>query len=254
MPRSWVSSAVAAAALVTGIIAGPHQALADSASTSSPESSDYGHWRGWAVAGGGAALLMSGIAWQAQASGDYASFDRDFAALCPLGCVVSQLPEELRTRLQRAESRERLSLLGYGLGALTTAAGAYLLYRDAGPTDRLQPRTSRLLFIGGGGLTVALAAVLQWRSSVAFDEYDQEFEARCGLSGCTDGEVPDLDNKLSNARLLRNFSFATYAVGGALIATGAVLAYRDRTQSRHALSIQPNIGARIATLTLQGTF
>ena len=254
MGCSRAISAVVATSLIIGVLGGvlgaPEAAYADEAAGTK----EYGHWRGWAIAGGGLALLASGAVWQAQSSDDFVQFDRDFAERCPLGCVLSQLPPEFNALLDRAETRKSLSMASYGLGAVATAAGVFLIYLDAGPKERLLPRTSRLIILGSGATTLAVGGLLQWRSSSNFDDFDQQFEERCGLRGCAAGSVPDLDDLLSTARLQRNIAFASYAVGGALVVTGVILTYRDRLDDRHALSIQPVLGPQLATINLQGVF
>lgn len=248
MRRSWISFAVVAA--MAGILLGslPNAAWAGDNDAPSP------HWRGWAVSAGGIALLFSGVAWQVQSSSDFERFDNRFEVLCPIGCVGEQLPQEISGLLDRARTRRTLAIASYSFGAVVTAAGALLLYRDAGPPDeRLMPRTSRLLLMGGGVGTLALAGILQWRASVGFDRFDRSIEERCPF-GCPVSSVPDLEDDLAAARLQRSMAFASYAVGAALIGTGAVLAYLDRRARMRALSVQPSLTPQGATLTLKGAF
>ena len=258
MRRSWSSHALrhalAAAVIISVATTSAPVAIGEEARSQPAERPDPPLWRDWAITGGGVALFLSGIAWQVQASDDYAEFDSQYAILCPLGCVSSQLPEELSQRLDKARNRKFLAVGSYTLGALVAATGTYYLYRRGGSSDRLLPRSRNLLLIGGGAGAIAIGGILQWLGSRNFAEYDEQFQERCSLSGCFDDTIPDLQSTLSKARLQRNAAFVGYAAGGAVAIAGIVLAFRDRRASTRAVSLAPTIGPQVATLNLQGAF
>jgi hypothetical protein len=79
-------------------------------------------WLPWAVAGGGLASGLIGGSFYLVARSQIASYDRDFAMVCPDGCPPSQIPASLA---QRASSARRLS--GVGIGFMVAGGAALLI-------------------------------------------------------------------------------------------------------------------------------
>ena len=82
--------------------------------------------------------------------------------------------------------------------------------------------------VGAGALVMAGAGWLDQRSSQGFDSFDSDFDALCNI-GCPEDEVPAaMQDRLERAALEQRAAQMTYAVGGAVLATGAVLVYLNR--------------------------
>lgn len=82
--------------------------------------------------------------------------------------------------------------------------------------------------VAGSAVLLGGAAYLDFKTSSDFDEFDTAFHSRCP-AGCVDSQLPaEFTDQLSQARTQQDIALATYAVGGALLATGAVLLYVNR--------------------------
>jgi tetratricopeptide (TPR) repeat protein len=82
--------------------------------------------------------------------------------------------------------------------------------------------------VAGSAVLLGGAAYLDFKTSSEFDEFDTAFDSRCPV-GCVDAQLPEqFTNQLSQARTQQDIALVTYAVGGALLATGAVLLYLNR--------------------------
>lgn len=213
--------------------------------------------RSWLLLGGGAVLVAAGGLWQWRASDDFAAYDREFAAACTTSpCTDETIPESIAALHDRARRRRVYAVGSYVAGAALMTTGAVLLYVQRGRGDARAPRRSRLAIIGGGMAFVALGGVLQWRADANFTSYDQSFFARCGQTGCLDSDIPDLEDQRQTAQLQARLAVGSYVIGGALVATGLVLAYRDQgaRRARRAVSLIPSLSGRRAGLALTGVF
>jgi hypothetical protein len=82
--------------------------------------------------------------------------------------------------------------------------------------------------VAGSAVLLGGAAYLDFKTTSDFDEFDTAFHSRCP-QGCLDGQLPEqFTTQLDQARTQQDVALVTYAVGGALLATGAVLLYLNR--------------------------
>lgn len=82
--------------------------------------------------------------------------------------------------------------------------------------------------VGAGAVAMVGAGYLDRRSSQAFDHFDDDFDTLCN-EGCPETEVPTaFQDTLARAVFEQRLAQASYAVGGAVLATGAVLLYLNR--------------------------
>lgn len=81
--------------------------------------------------------------------------------------------------------------------------------------------------VAGGVVLLGGAAYFDVQSSRGFDDFDADFSMRCP-TGCPDSQVPDVVPRLEEAELQQKISLTTYAIGGAVLATGAILLYINR--------------------------
>lgn len=99
--------------------------------------------------------------------------------------------------------------------------------------------------VGAGAVVIAGGGVLDWTSSIAFDKYDRKFAKQCPLpSGCREGNVPrSLQSQLDSANTQQWLARGVYVIGGATVATGAVLLYlnRERLVRRKGLVESPSV-------------
>jgi hypothetical protein len=98
-------------------------------------------WVPWTVAGAGAVTLGIGVLLQLNANDLMHQYDQDVASMCAVtGCDFGNpqpgSPEERLVELRdRAESRNKLSIVTLGVGAVTLATGVVLLALN-GPRRR----------------------------------------------------------------------------------------------------------------------
>lgn len=88
--------------------------------------------------------------------------------------------------------------------------------------------------VGAGAALVLAGAVLDWHSTRMFDDYDRTFRESCqGEMMCLPAmeEPSNLADRRARAENEQRLAVVGYAVGGAALATGAVLSYlgRERT-------------------------
>jgi hypothetical protein len=98
-------------------------------------------------------------------------------------------------------------------------------------TTRRWPQWVPWAVAGAGAAALAGAGGMDWYSTRLFDEFDSEFDERCPGSdnGCLGTEIPEnLLATLHSARVWQWSARATYVIGGAAIATSAVLVYLNR--------------------------
>ncbi|ACY17296.1 PEGA domain-containing protein [Haliangium ochraceum] len=84
--------------------------------------------------------------------------------------------------------------------------------------------------VGAGVAVAAVGGVLHNQSKGGFETYDQDFDAVCMNGGCRDEEVPDLKSELDGAERTQTIAVATYALGGAVLVGGLVMAYINQPQ------------------------
>jgi tetratricopeptide (TPR) repeat protein len=82
--------------------------------------------------------------------------------------------------------------------------------------------------VAGSALLLGGAAYLDFKTTSDFEEFDASFHQRCP-QGCQDAQLPEqFTSQLSSARTQQDVALVTYAAGGALLVTGAVLLYLNR--------------------------
>jgi hypothetical protein len=86
--------------------------------------------------------------------------------------------------------------------------------------------------VAGGAVLAAGGAVIHLQAKSSYDEFDNHIIA-CG--GCI--PPPDVTDKRTKGDSLQTLAYGTYAVGGAALATGLVLAFINRSQP---YTISPN--------------
>lgn len=82
-------------------------------------------WKPWAVVGGGAALVVIGGTFHALARSGFKDYDDQVEAA---GGIVPDA--SLQSKRDGAATKQVIAFVGYGLGAATLAAGAYLVYEN----------------------------------------------------------------------------------------------------------------------------
>jgi hypothetical protein len=121
-------------------------------------------------------------------------------------------------------------------------------HREAEGSARLRWTS---ISVVGAGVALALAGgALDWHSTRLFDDYERDFVRRCPM-GCMDGVPPELEDRRARAGTEQRAAVIAYGLGGAALATGVVLIYRDRgrTSRRHARSA-PDMASSTAPATL----
>jgi hypothetical protein len=106
-------------------------------------------WQSYAVVGAGAALVLAGSALDWHSTRMFDEHDRDFHAAFPTGYRADTATEadrrvraELDDRLGRAESEQRMAVIGYAVGGATLATGAVLAYLGRERTYRKRVRVA----------------------------------------------------------------------------------------------------------------
>jgi hypothetical protein len=98
-------------------------------------------------------------------------------------------------------------------------------------TVRRWPEWIPWALVGAGAVVLAGAGTLDHLSTRRFDEFDRDFNARCGgvSLGCMDANVPDeLHAKLEQGRALQWGGRVTYLIGGVTAMTSVSLLYLNR--------------------------
>ncbi len=79
-----------------------------------------------------------------------------------------------------------------------------------------------------GAALLAAGVTLDWQSSRRFNDHDRAFRRACA-QGCTDPDMTmEFDGERSRAEREQELATVGYAAGGAVLATGAILAYLGR--------------------------
>ncbi|HEX8697848.1 MAG TPA: hypothetical protein VF815_03335 [Myxococcaceae bacterium] len=104
--------------------------------------------------------------------------------------------------------------------------------------------------VAGGAALAAGGAVLHMQAKGSYQQFDDRIAA-CG--GCV--PPPDVTDMRTKGDSLQNLAYGTYAVGGAALATGLVLAFINRSQpyqiSPTELAAEP-AGVTVAPLVSKG--
>jgi hypothetical protein len=97
-------------------------------------------------------------------------------------------------------------------------------------TERRWPAWRLWAVVGAGLAASAAGAVVDWRAFAAFDRYDDGVAEMCGdTRGCPAATFSaSLRRMRQDAATLERAAHATYLVGGATLAAGAVLLYLNR--------------------------
>jgi hypothetical protein len=85
--------------------------------------------------------------------------------------------------------------------------------------------------LAAGVVVAAVGGILHWQAGEKMKEYDSGVSA-CSMGSMNGGCMPDGDlaGKRSAAEALQGVAIAGYAIGGAIVVTGGVLAYLNRAQ------------------------
>jgi hypothetical protein len=97
--------------------------------------------------------------------------------------------------------------------------------------------------VGAGALIGGVGGLLQWRATVAMDDYERAVGRECADTGCTPQQLDDalIADKERTAKLYNKIAIGTMAAGGATIAIGAALVFMNRPYT-----VYPEVGAKSA--------
>jgi hypothetical protein len=111
--------------------------------------------------------------------------------------------------------------------------------------------------LAAGIVIAGVGGIMHWQASQAFKQYDNGVTS-CSIGSASGGCNPSgsLNGKLSTGNGLQASAITAYALGGALIVTGGVLAYLNRARPYHVesepeagrVSVVPVVGPGIAGL------
>jgi hypothetical protein len=106
---------------------------------------------------------------------------------------------------------------------------------------------------GAGAFVSAAGGVVHWRASADYRGFDDDFERLdCAAGdGCTEAMLAPHASQLRRAVWEQRIAVTAYAIGGAAITTGLVLAYLN--QPRLAESESGNAAVSIAPMVSPGT-
>jgi hypothetical protein len=85
-------------------------------------------WKPYTVVATGAALVLAGGMLDWHSTRLFDDHDRVFREKCPTGCMTGMEPSGLGNRQSRAESEQRLAIIGYAAGGAVLATGVVLSY------------------------------------------------------------------------------------------------------------------------------
>jgi hypothetical protein len=85
-------------------------------------------WKSYTVVATGAALVLAGGALDWHSTRRFDTYDRDYRKTCPTGCTPAMEPSSFEERHSRAESEQRLAVIGYAAGGAVLATGVVLSY------------------------------------------------------------------------------------------------------------------------------
>jgi hypothetical protein len=103
-------------------------------------------WKPWTVVIAGGVFVATGGAFHARSSQDFTQYDSQFSSLpCvnapPHGCKTTNIPDDLKAKLNSARQERDLAVAGYVVGGGLIATGVVLLYMNR-PRLFEQPTTS----------------------------------------------------------------------------------------------------------------
>jgi hypothetical protein len=103
---------------------------------------------------------------------------------------------------------------------------------DAATTTRRWDRWKPYAVIGAGVIVAAIGIPLQLKARSDFDAYDAGVAQECGDLGCAPGELSESTRNLeSQAKLENRIAVTSFAIGGAVAATGVVLLILNRPRT-----------------------
>jgi len=98
-------------------------------------------WKPWAVVGGGAAVVLGGVALQLNARSNMDDYDRFIDTQCVAGCSQQMLDDGGATKKRdRAELRDAISLGMMGVGAAALTTGVVLAILNSPRRGEIGPR------------------------------------------------------------------------------------------------------------------
>jgi hypothetical protein len=99
-----------------------------------------------------------------------------------------------------------------------------------------------------GVVLAGVGGIMHWQASEQYSAYDRGI-ASCATGnpagGCTPG--PGLSDKKSTGDALQGVAFSAYAIGGALVITGGVLAYFNRARP-YRVSPDADVGPKVTVV------
>ena len=84
-------------------------------------------WKPWAVAAGGAALVLVGVGAELAARSNVDDYELEIARACPSGCEPAQIPDAVNGLARRARWENALGITALTVGGLGVAAGIALV-------------------------------------------------------------------------------------------------------------------------------
>jgi hypothetical protein len=145
----------------------------------------------------------------------------------------------------RAEKRGHVPVLErVTVGAGTQASLALALREDARPSRRRWAAWTPWVVVAGGIAAGVAGIGLRSESSIHFERVEQEFHERCGGAARCPASRSSLHDR---ARWESRLALGAFAAGGALAASGLVMAWLNRPRAYHGT---PGDGAELEILPM----
>jgi hypothetical protein len=118
---------------------------------------------------------------------------------------------------------------------------------------RRWPAAMPWLVLGAGVLLAGVGGIMHWQAVESFAAYDAGITA-CARGGMSGGCVPDegLVGKKSQGEALQAAAISSYAIGGAVVVVGGVLAYLNRARPYRVTPEADRVAWRPSLLPLFG--
>jgi hypothetical protein len=115
-------------------------------------------------------------------------------------------------------------------GRKETVALKLVAMEKAGVPTRRWANWKPWAVVGAGAVIGGVGGLLQWRATVAMDEYERAVARECADTGCTPQELEDalIADKERTAKLYNKIGIGLIAGGGAAVVAGAVLVFMNR--------------------------
>lgn len=99
-------------------------------------------WKPYTMVAAGAALVLTGAALDWHSTRMFDEYDRDYLEECPEGCMSDMELARFADRQTRAQSEQRLAVIGYAVGGAVLATGVVLSYVGRERTYRKRVRVA----------------------------------------------------------------------------------------------------------------